>query len=109
MEPFSNSITSDLISCRGTMNVYLNDNSHNNVVAGDFIGTDSTGGNGLLNRGSGVLIDTGSFGNTIGGTTAAAADVISFNQDDGVQIEASDQRGRGRLHRHRPRRHQGRG
>ena len=51
----------------------------NNVVAGNFIGTDSTGTQRLANGSDGVILDTGSSGNTIGGTVAGAGNVISGN------------------------------
>src|SRR5439155_12617745 len=53
------------------------------VVAGDYIGTDPTGTTALPNAGSGVFIEN-SAGNTIGGTTAGAGNVISGNGNDGV-------------------------
>jgi hypothetical protein len=62
----------------------------NNVVDGDYIGTDLTGalavGNG--NDGVYVLLDDES-GETIGGTTAGAGDVISGNMGYGVEITYS--------------------
>ena len=59
------------------------------------------------NSGDGVLIESGASGNTIGGTTAGARNVISGNGYYGVDIDARvpRQHGRGRLHRHRLRRH----
>ena len=46
---------------------------NDNVVAGNYIGTDRTGtttiGNGLFANGSGIIIDYSGTGNTIGGTT----------------------------------------
>jgi hypothetical protein len=63
------------------------DGSPRNTVAGDFIGTDATGKLRLGNGKVGVLVVNASAGNTIGGTTAAARDVISANGEDGVQID----------------------
>ena len=63
------------------------DGSSNNTVAGDWIGTDPTGKLALPNQYDGVHIVDQSVGNTIGGTTAAARDVISGNGEDGVQID----------------------
>jgi hypothetical protein len=60
----------------------------NNVVAGNFIGTDATGTNGLLSNGTGVWINSGS-NNIIGGTTPDARNVISGNNGSDVQINAS--------------------
>ncbi len=60
-----------------------------NVVAGDHIGTDITGTAALANGTSGVEIDTGASGNTIGGSAAGARNVISGNSD-GIDIVDSD-------------------
>ena len=56
-----------------------------NVVAGDFIGTDVSGTMAIPN-GNGVEIDTNAAGNTIGGTTALARDIISGNTGYGVLL-----------------------
>ena len=56
-----------------------------NVVAGNFIGTDATGASNQVNARDGVLI-VNSATNTIGGTTAAARNVISGNGRFGVEI-----------------------
>jgi hypothetical protein len=56
-----------------------------NVIAGNFIGTDVTGTIALGNR-EGVTIFGGSSGNTIGGTTSAARNVISGNLGAGLSI-----------------------
>jgi Putative Ig domain len=60
-----------------------------NVVAGNFIGTNSSSATGLGNTGSGVGLANGPTGNTIGGTTAAAANVISGNGEFGILLEDS--------------------
>jgi hypothetical protein len=64
-----------------------------NVVEGDYIGTNAAGssaydanGRSLGNGYEGVSIDSGATANTVGGTAAGAANVISGNQDDGVLI-----------------------
>ncbi len=57
----------------------------NNVVAGNFIGTDATGTVALANS-DGVALDTGATTNTIGGLTSGARNVISGNAQDGVSI-----------------------
>src|SRR5262249_35092438 len=58
-----------------------------NLIEGNYIGTDTTGtaaiGNGA--GGSGVLLDN-STNNTVGGTIAAARNVISGNAGNGVDI-----------------------
>ncbi len=67
----------------------LGDGTSGNVVAGNLIGTNATGTAAVGNTGDGVFIVLGAAGNTIGGTSAAAANVISGNGNDGIDIEAS--------------------
>ena len=62
-----------------------------NVVEGNFIGTNATGNGtptGINSNpgGNGVWISDGASGNTIGGTTASARNIISGNAGDGVDI-----------------------
>ena len=59
--------------------------SSNNVIAGNFLGTNAAGTAGLGNL-VGVSIILGSTNNTIGGTTAADRNIISANTVDGIQI-----------------------
>jgi hypothetical protein len=62
-----------------------------NVVEGNFIGTNATGTAAVLNGGDGVIINgPASTGNTIGGTAPAARNLISGNDEQGVEISASD-------------------
>ncbi len=63
------------------------DGSSSNIVAGDYIGTDSSGAAKLGNAIDGVLIINGASGNLVGGTTASARDIISANGIDGVEID----------------------
>jgi hypothetical protein len=56
-----------------------------NIIRGNKIGTDITGTSALGNAGDGVLLSTASA-STIGGTTAAARNIIAFNSSDGVVI-----------------------
>jgi len=60
--------------------------SNNNVVQGNFIGTDSSGTGPLGNVSRGVFLDQGSSNNVIGGTSAAAANIIAFNGQEGFAI-----------------------
>ena len=76
----------DVISANGENGVYISDSGTvGNLVAGDYIGTNAGGSSGLAN-GTGVYIQNDAAYNTIGGTTAAARDVISGNSGDGVHI-----------------------
>ena len=55
-----------------------------NLVAGNHIGTNAPGTAALANGFSGVQIATGANGNTIGGTTAEALNLISGNTLHGI-------------------------
>jgi titin len=57
--------------------------SSNNLVQGNFIGTDASGATGLGN-GLGVAMVDGASGNTIGGTAPGAANVIAANRAAGI-------------------------
>jgi hypothetical protein len=57
-----------------------------NLVAGNSLGTDSSGMTGLPNGYAGVVIFNAASGNTIGGTTSGARNVISGNSGDGVDV-----------------------
>jgi len=61
-----------------------------NLVLGNFVGTDATGTESLAGGSDsiGVLIAAGATGNTVGGTTPAAGNLISGNKGSGVQIGA---------------------
>jgi hypothetical protein len=58
----------------------------NNLVQGNCIGTNPAGSAALPNAGDGVLINNGATNNTVGGTTAAARNLIAGNTSHGVQI-----------------------
>ncbi len=57
-----------------------------NVVEGNFIGTTFSDATGLGNNGEGVSLSNNASNNTIGGSSASAANVISGNRLDGVDI-----------------------
>jgi titin len=63
----------------------INAGAANNFVQGNFIGTDVTGTNALANSFNGVTVD-GVAGNTIGGTIAGSANVISGNSQNGIYL-----------------------
>lgn len=64
-----------------------------NLVEGNYIGTDASGANLLGNGGDGVVIETGATDNTVGGITAGAGNIISGNDDilgaEGVEIDGT--------------------
>jgi uncharacterized repeat protein (TIGR01451 family) len=85
----------NVISGNFDYNVWISNGATGTEVQGNFLGTDSTGGvapigpNGFFPYG--VFI-TDSSGNTVGGTTAAARNVISGN-GSGVVIDGNDTTG----------------
>ena len=78
----------NVVSASGANGVQIEGTgSDSNVVQGNFIGTDVTGELDLGNASDGVRIGNGAKGNTIGGTVAAARNIISGNQGHGVAIQ----------------------
>jgi Ca2+-binding RTX toxin-like protein len=61
------------------------------VIEGNFIGTDPTGKTALPNIGIAVLALQGGT-NTIGGTSASARNIISGNNDTGIELRGSGSR-----------------
>jgi parallel beta-helix repeat protein len=57
-----------------------------NLIQGNYVGIDVTGTSALGNHMNGVSLNAS--GNTIGGTTAAARNVLSGNLGDGVRVVA---------------------
>lgn len=57
-----------------------------NLVQGNFIGTTSNGSSALGNQRDGIVIAAGATGNTIGGSTAGASNLISGNRRIGVYL-----------------------
>ena len=77
----------NIISGNAGSGIDLVSNSSGNLVLGNFIGTDISGGNPLGNS-VGITINAASS-NTIGGAAAGATNVISGNTSIGVQISNS--------------------
>ena len=59
-----------------------------NVIAGNYIGTDITGTVAIPNR-DGVELLAGSTANTVGGTSAGAGNLIAGNTEEGLGISAA--------------------
>jgi titin len=79
--------TANVISSNGNDGVEIvNTNTSNNLVEGNFIGTDLTGSKALANKFDGILIRFGASSNTVGGTSSGARNIISGNGNDGVEI-----------------------
>ena len=68
--------------------VLINDaGDSGNLVEGNYIGLNAAGNAALPNSSDGILVDTAATNNTIGGTAAAAANVISGNGSYGIQLD----------------------
>ena len=73
----------------GGWGVGLAGSGNNNIVEGNFIGTDPTGTIDMGNGNWGILMFDSSSFNTIGGTTPAARNIISGNDLVGIQMSLS--------------------
>jgi len=67
----------------------LSTSSTNNIISGNYIGTDVTGTSALGNTFDGVALLSGARFNTVGGDTAAEGNLISGNNVNGVSIFGS--------------------
>ena len=61
-------------------------NTSDNVVVGNFIGTDLTGTARVGNASDGLMLDAGSTTNTIGGTEAGEGNLIAANGGNGIYM-----------------------
>jgi parallel beta-helix repeat protein len=64
--------------------------SSENSIEGNYIGTDVTGASALGNMGSGIVLDQYADDNTVGGTSAAARNIIAGNSAFGVAIDGAN-------------------
>jgi len=63
--------------------------STNNVLYGNYVGTDSNGSLAIANGTDGMVVLNGASGNTIGGVLAGQENLLSGNTQDGLEIEGS--------------------
>lgn len=76
----------NIISGNGARGIVIETNGASaNVIQGNFIGTDVTGASAVPNLTNGVMI-VSAPGNLVGGTTAAARNIISGNTRIGVAV-----------------------
>ena len=76
----------NIISGNGRFGVILDSGVTSNRVEGNYIGTDAAGTIDLGNTDDGVHTRGGASGNSIGGKTAGAGNIISGNGGDGVEV-----------------------
>ena len=65
-------------------------NSSNNTITGNYVGVDATGNVAMGNTQEGIIIYSTYTGNTIGGTTTGAGNVISGNGTYGIDLAGSN-------------------
>jgi parallel beta-helix repeat protein len=87
----NNSIDANVVSGNASYGIWIEGagGATNNLVEGNFIGTDPTGTVAMGNGAQGVFINNGATDNTIGGSTAGAGNIISGNTGSGVFISDS--------------------
>lgn len=78
--------TRNLLSGNGRYGVGMREGAYQNVVAGNLIGTDSTGLLPIGNRWYGIVLYGGANNNSVGGGTVGERNVISGNEADGIII-----------------------
>ncbi len=80
----------NLISGNSKAIVFIN-SATNNVVQGNFIGTDISGTIGLPNQNQlGIELNSSANGNLIGGTEPGAGNVVSGHQFAGIFVDSDD-------------------
>jgi astacin (peptidase family M12A) len=77
------------IAIDGTRAALFSTSASGNVISGCYIGTDRTGGVAVPNTFPGIEMFGGASNNTVGGTTAAARNVISGNAHYGISINGT--------------------
>ncbi|MEL7498379.1 MAG: DUF4347 domain-containing protein [Planctomycetota bacterium] len=76
----------NVISSNATDGINIRRSGSGNVVRGNIIGSDLSGTLDRGNGGRGIHIHDGAFSNIVGGTNADEANLITFNDDEGVRI-----------------------
>jgi hypothetical protein len=79
----------NVISGNSGPGVIIRNSSNGNSIQGNFIGFAADGNSALGNSQQGVLIDTSSANNSIGGASPANANLIAFNSLSGVTLSST--------------------
>jgi len=80
----------NIIGSNGSGVSITGDFADDNIVVGNFIGTDPLGVLALSNTDNGIGIGNGADGNVIGGSEPGVANLIRFNLDSGVGIHGGN-------------------
>ena len=84
----------NVVSGNGRYGVVIESNtSTDNLIEGNWIGTDKTGVTAIGNALDGVIIDLGASNNTVGGAAAGAGNLISANIENGIEITGTSTAG----------------
>ena len=80
----------NVISGNTEYGIYLTgSNTYNNLIQGNYIGTNAAGSAGIGNGYQGIAIANNAANNTIGGTTSGAGNLIAFNGFDGIALAST--------------------
>ena len=82
-------IDSNVVSGNGRLGIYLLSASSGVTITGNIVGLNAAGTAAIPNASAGVDILGASTGNTVGGSTAAARNIISGNTDAGVYLNGA--------------------
>jgi hypothetical protein len=81
----------NLISGKGATGIEIFETfGTNNVVQGNFIGTDRTGTQAIGNTDRALVVNQNASGNTIGGIVPGARNLISGNLDRGITLDGAN-------------------
>ncbi|MET0383102.1 MAG: right-handed parallel beta-helix repeat-containing protein, partial [Burkholderiaceae bacterium] len=81
----SSAAARNVVSGNGNAGISLTNQSNDNTIQGNYIGTDAAGASSIENQ-SGIWIGSTSTGNTIGGTAAGSGNLISGNTNNGIDV-----------------------
>jgi hypothetical protein len=86
----------NLISSNATTGIEIFETfATNNIVQGNYIGTDRTGTKSFGNTDRALVVNMNASANTIGGTAAGAGNLISGNLDRGITLDGDNNRVQG--------------
>jgi hypothetical protein len=77
----------NVLSGSGNDGVLIDSTGTNNLLQGNYVGTDYSGQVAVANSGSGIEIQ--GTGNTVGGTVSGARNILAGNSKDGVRIDST--------------------
>ena len=77
----------NVVSGNGLAGIGLTSSTFSNIIKGNYIGVDSSGGGVTLgNTGPGILLATSATDNFIGGTEQGSENIIAFNSTIGISL-----------------------